>query len=663
MRFITSIFSLERKRLFRKRNTIVLLVFFAAALFLVHTGIGSYKKTVAANRDFQALAALKFQQMMNYTNYSLLGVEVLFVPTPLAGLFQSIGPASEWRGRVNTIATLDISINGKGSAVFKKGEPDFPLHYALIILLPGTLLVLFYGFGALRRSEYLKFLSAFAPPFRVYTAIVFARITYITVCLAALSACVPLLYAVEGIPISGPGITAFLVHVAAAWLLLVFFFSVGVLIGRITAFPIALAVLLTGWFALAFILPGAVTSITKKNVENITSSSKVELEQLKIIVDFENNAKKNHGKFNRQSIETGKKIMEGYWNDGLKKVEAIENALKAEIAGHISDYEAFSIFIPVTFYRLVCNEAGGGGFGGYLDFYGYLQVLKRNFVRFYIDRCFESTPPVMENFIKGDENLFPARHHVPRIFKAGVAVTLGYIFIILWVSFLFFKKSLYRLDPEAAASRESSDIELNDHAVNVCLVEDDSFRDFLYVLFSGGVDIIHRAGYNGKVWLDEVNLLENKERQDFTYIPHARAFPGDIRVRELVTLVCELTGAGRAAGKNLLDSPPLKSTARRSFGKLKPAEAFQVLLALLPLKKSRYFILDHIAAGLPAEYAGQLKDQMDELNARDGGGVVVYLTAPGLVPAGSVGKGKWFDDGEEWSFQVDAHRRKQKPKK
>jgi hypothetical protein len=52
---------------------------------------------------------------------------------------------------------------------------------------------------------------------------------------------------------------------------------------------------------------------------------------------------------------------------------------------------------------------------------------------------------------------------------------------------------------------------------------------------------------------------------------------------------------------------------------------------------------------------------MDQLN--HDGGVVVFLTSPGMVPESPIDRGKWFDDGEDWAYQVEAHRRKRKPKK
>lgn len=662
MRNYKAIFLMEGRRFLSSRNFKLIFLVYLAILLLLHSNIVDYRDTIARGRNFQAISNLKFEKMMNYNNYSLIGIKSLFIPSPLSVLYNSIGPAYDWKGRVDTIATLDIDKNAKGNAAFQEEAPFSPFRHPYIILIAGGLLTLLYGFGALRNIEYTRFLSSYLRPGHIFAGIIIARVVFITLCLAILSALVLILFHLEGIHLTPLDIEAFFSFTVAGWALLLFFFSLGLMIGWIRSTFHAWTIMLSGWFVLVLLLPAAVTAVVNKKAAKITESGKVELEQLKIIVDFEKRVENEIGKFNRKRSDEFRIKAESYWNNDYKLLEKIENSLKNEVALQMDSYHNFCKWTPITFYLSAGKYVGGKGPDNYLGYYDFLINLKRNFLRFFIDRCFYHNPLEMVNFIKADENLFYARSQMPSHFGTGLLITFLYIALFLAISFFQFNKSLYRLDKRAVAGRESTDIRLADHEVNTYFVLGEDFRDFLYALLSGQRSVIRKTCFTGSVWIDETDLMTHEQKKNqpntITYIPRPRDLPGDIDAPGLVALVCRLVKLPPEEKKLLLYSALVKSTENSPFKELDLPQIFQVMLLLAPLNKSRYYLFNDVAAGLTLDYGGQLMDLMEKLNTS--GSIAIFLTASASILEEPIEKCCWYGEGGAWTYRVKAFLHAQK---
>ncbi|MCX6580613.1 MAG: hypothetical protein NT166_10570 [Candidatus Aminicenantes bacterium] len=667
MRKYMAIFLDEGGRFLSPRFLSLVILAYTAALLLVYSNTGDYRDTVSHGDNFRSVCRLKFEKMGNYNNYSLIGIKSLFVPAPLSVLYNSIGAAKDWKGRVDTIAALEIDKGAKGNKAFEEEAPFSPFRYAYIILIAGGLLSVLYGITTLRNIEYDRFLSGYLRPGQLFTGVVLSRVIFITLSLAGLSGIVLLLLSYKGIQLSSPELKAFTAHIIAGWALMMFFFFSGLLIGRIRSTSRAWTTALIYWSVLALLLPASYAAVVNNNAAKITDSDKVELDQLTIINDFENKSEHDLGKFNRNKIEEFKIKAEGYWNNDYKSVEKVEIDLREEVARHMKKYRDFSIWNPITFYLSVSKDVGGKGPDNYLGYNDFLIALKRNFLRFFIDRCFYFNPLEMVNFIKADENIYYAVSRVPGNFGWGLLITFMHILLFLFLSYWFFKKALYRMEKEAAAGRESAEIRLKDHEVNACVIEGEGFRDFLYALLSDRPDVIRKTGFMGSVWVDETEILGQANGQKgnqppaAAYMPRPGELPGELKARNLATFVCRLAGASAAEKEAILNSPAIKDAGNRPFKRLKPRQVFQAMLLLAPLKKSRYYLFHDMAQGLTTDYAAELMDLMERLQA--GGSVVIFLTTSASILEAPIEKGCWFSGGEAWTYRVKAFQQAQKSKK
>lgn len=664
MRCFNAFFIMEGGRfLFFKILAIVFLLYLSV-LLVVHFNIQNYSNTLSCSRNFQSIERMKFEKMMNYDNYSLIGIKSFFIPSPLSVLFNSIGATYDWKGRIDTIATLDIDKNAKGNAAFQEESPFSPFRYPYIILIFGGLLAMLYGFTAIRNIEFNRFLSTYWQPGQIFSGIITARTLIITFCMAILSGLILLLFYMEGIQLTAPDIKSLFYLAAVGWALLLFFFFIGIMVSHIRPIAPAWIMLLIIWASLACLLPAAVTVVVNHKAAKITDSSKVELEQLKITADFEKKAENENGEFDREKIDIGRKVIESYWNNYYKRVEKVESDLKDEVARDMEGYRDFSKWIPITFYLSVSKDIGGKGPDNYLGYYDFLITLKRNFLRFFIDRCYYNDPKEMVNFIKTNENIYYARSQIPSHFWVGLLITFLYISLFLTISFVLFKKSLFGLGKKAVAGRENADVQLWTHNVNTCFVDDEGLNDLLYSALSGHPEAARRAGFISNVWIDDTDILDETKKNDqpvnITYMPRPQDLPGDINARSLLNFVCKATQTPSEKRKWLYNFPEMKTAAKRPFKELEPSLRFQVMsqLAPLSLKKNQYYLFHDVTDGLTMEYAGQLKVLMEKLN--DSGAVVIFLTASASILEIQVGKGKWFGEGGAWTYRVEAFLRAQK---
>ncbi|MCK4761893.1 MAG: hypothetical protein KAW12_06810, partial [Candidatus Aminicenantes bacterium] len=51
------------------------------------------------------------------------------------------------------------------------------------------------------------------------------------------------------------------------------------------------------------------------------------------------------------------------------------------------------------------------------------------------------------HFIKGDENLFHAKSRFPQNFLTGILITFGWIIVLQFLSYRFYKKSIFEIAP------------------------------------------------------------------------------------------------------------------------------------------------------------------------------------------------------------------------
>lgn len=656
-----TLFLLETRRFFSKKRLIILVLVLLLGIYVVHDGIRDFEKALVKSQDFQKLDALKVKRYISYTQYMLSGVKYFFVPSLFGKFLKPTGATAELSGRVDSNVSLDIMINGKSGAVFEEGAAS-PFRLSFIVQLLGGLFVLFLGGEVLHGGEFLQSLCSVYSRKKVFISLVLSRILLLTFTLLCLFFLVLLVMKLHGIQLSNLDISALFSYFKAIWLMILFFFLSGVLVGSIRKEKGHTPVLLTIWIILVFFVPGGLNSYISKKAEDITSSYRVEFEQLGILNDFEKQCEEKYGKFNKENIEIERKNMEKYCSEDYKKIEELENRLKNEIAANMARKRKFSIFTPTTFVQMVGDEVSGYGSENYLRFYTLLQKKKKELLMFYIDHVYYGNPNEIVSFITEENpNLFFAYSTLPEDFSPGFFINLGYCVVLFFLSYYFFTKQISRM-PEKEYPTGGIDIELDKYQdQSVWLVEDDDFKNLLYNLLSGKTKAVRKSGFRGEISIDDVDIVKQKTGKTVFYVPKLESIPGDIKVKHLIAVFAKSKKLFGEKKKEILNRPEIRSLLGKPFGKLNKRERFDVVLALTDVIESDIYLIDDIASGLPVSYSIKLKDRMTALKA--GGALPVYLTTTDMVPAHDLKEGQWFEELESWEFVVEGNRRSLESKK
>ncbi len=639
-------FVFEFKRFFGVRNLITILLLLFFSLVFIQTGINEYEGMLGRKDKFQEFERTKVRQIINYSQYGAYGIRMLFVPAPISVLFFNSGVIpEEMTSYVDSGERLKIYNSLKGKNIFdvkKFGFTDF----SGILLFFGSLLALFYGYETFNNAEYLKFLSTLSSKNRVFLSMLFSRIIMMLLLFLIIAASALLLIALNDLYV--PINTYLFFFALSIFLVLLFFFSIGTIIGTLKSKIIGIITLLSCWFLLLYFIPTAVNTYVTDRSDLITPIYKLEMDKLKILMDFERRNMEKYGisKYGEQD-DTEREIIQSYWNNEYVKLQALEEDMENQMDTNISLSQKLSMFFPSTFYLSVTNEISSRGYENLIDFYKVVLELKRKFFKFYMDKVYFSNYTEVESFVKEDENVFPARSRLPRNFIAGVSINFFYVVVLFWLSHHYFRRSLFILPKNEIPGAFPRNMKLKKGEFKVLVSEGDLFKDQLFNLLSGETGEFKRKGFAGEILIDDVNITTEKNRDNFLYLCHPEDIPGDIKASDFLSLTRRLL---RVKSKK----PDIKTIGRKKFSRLQNHEKGEVLLAVLEMKKKGIFLVHDAARGMPIEFTVQLKEKMEAL--KEEGALVLYLTPDELINVKSLKRGQKFYESATWCQLVDHYK-------
>ncbi|NIR11414.1 MAG: hypothetical protein GTN82_38855, partial [Candidatus Aminicenantes bacterium] len=396
-------------------------------------------------------------------------------------------------------------------------------------------------------------------------------------------------------------------------------------------------------------------SIDEDIAESLQSIHKLYHDKLQIVNDWEKRIVEQYGKTDLYSIELKRKLVDEYFDEEYPKIEALEKELRDEIARLIRNHRNRSIWTPITFNNLLCSELSSRGYDSYLEFLDHNIKKHREFTRFWINMVYyvHHEDRKLENFFKKEgENIFRGTAKLPENVLTGILLHLFYIAVLFAASLILFYHSLDRVEDEEEAKLGVLDLKIKKNKPNAWKCDGDTLIHFLYRLFSGRVSQLINKG---RVLLDKVDILYSSMQHNFMFLCHWKHFPGDIKVRELISFFASLNNIPRSETADLFKRPQIKSISSKVFGDLKKREKFTAVLALTYLFKTEIYLLDDISNEAPAECAVELKDRIDELH-RDGA-VVILITHTDTVTAYESDGDSCYEDGKGWFYHVEGIRR------
>lgn len=604
MKDFKTIFGIELRRVFCKRNLIIFLVLLLLLTVFILEGVKEYTSIFKNKKTFQVTEKTKVAQYVHYTQYGLYGIRLMFIPSPLSIIFNNSGLFKDLMANVDVGERLNIYNSMKGRQVFD--DPGGFMDVSGFLLLFGSLLGLLYGYDAFRNSDYMKFLLSISNRKTLFFHIVFSRIILLNMfilILAFISLIIPL---INGINLFN---TSFLAFAFVLSLVITFFIIFGSITGMYKKKMTGLLTLVALFFVFVFVFPWMVNKIVRINAGSLIPNYKVELDKLKIIMAFESRVFKEVGIFRsgNKASEHIKKLIHSYIDNEYKKILETEEKAKRGIIEKISDYQRISAFFPTTFYFAACYELSSRGYLNFIDFYSYNQSLKDDFFKFYIYRKFDAPTEKIESYIKNNENLYVGKSRLPGNMQLGVLLTLFYIAVLFYIGFIRFRKTVHPL-PQKKNAFDKLDIKLKKGTFNTFDVYDDDFLSQIFNIFSGKIKGIH-----GRLSLDEIPMV-TEEKKDFLYLHNPSRIPGDISVNALINLFKNML---KPFKEEMDPFKPWSSDKKLNFQDLERDQKARLFLTAAQLSKRKIVICCDFFFGLPTDYIAEFTSMIDELK-KDG---------------------------------------------
>jgi hypothetical protein len=637
-----ALFLLEMKRFYRKKHLIVLVLLLGALLFVVNNGIVDYRQTLDKSEKFREIERLMFAGMLNYTHYSFTGVRYLDVPGAASIFFAPPPNVSELSAKIDSISSVQIYNNCRGSSFFKSVNNIFQRFHGLLFYL-GSLFVLFMGYDASRHHEYSKSLAASYSGFKLFIYILLCRFLFITVTLVFLSLSLLAFAVIRGMEFTAADIHGLAAYLVSLLLTFLACLAAGGVTGTFRAKKTGGAKVLALWFVLFFIIPGLVDLRVEDRAKKILTGYKTDLDKLQIVNEFERNTFEKEGKFSRERLEVFKKLAEEYWREDYPRIAAEEEKLKNEIKGVIAEYRFLSFLFPSTFSNYTANEASSQGYENFLDFYNYAVAGQEKFARFFIDRVFYHDPNELKSFISGDENIFRSVSRIPADFLAGIPVQLSWIAALLFWGVLRSQKRLYLLSDKKPFIALEKDIELTSNAFNPVYTKRSDVKDHLYRLFTGkstppGPGTETAAGKPKQsaantyptltVTIDGEPVItpgfKAKPFKNFVYLCSPAEIPGDIEPLWWISYICRCNQVSTEEKECIIHSLNEKILNGRPFSKLSPAEQAEVFYSVVHVMAGDLFLVDQAGRDMPNAITVKLVLQMEKLVEK--GATVIYIT-------------------------------------
>jgi len=578
---IRDMFNEELKRFCSRWNIILWIILTVIVLIYGAVNISEFKAAAEKEKVFLEIQNNYFKSTPDYEVYSRDGIKAMFTASAISIFFGDAAIPPDVTSKVDSLVCLNIYNNLKGKSL-AAGTRNYITGFSDIVLLILTLLGLYYGYESMQHREYFKFRSSIKSHKKIFLSCICSKFVLFVLAFLTLVAILVLQMIILGIPLSSSEYSYLFGYFKATVLLLLIFFSSGVIIGalRMKGFYSALFIFTT-WFALIIIFPGAVNLRLESKIPGSIEDYQTELEKYSTLMDFEKKTVQDIGPFNRSKIENGRKVIEKYWNVDYKEIEAREEKLRVRFAEAVDDYNLLSIFSPVNNYLLTCSEISSRGYQNFLGYYRFNQGLQRKFVRFYIDRTFYNDPKIMVNFLDKEDPIYRAKSALPTYFHWGLLVNALYCLILLMISYYRFKKYLFPISKDAEDCKKI-DIHFTKGKIHILTSFHEEFTERFINLFFGMDNCV-----NGNITIDGKNILDG-EKKNFTYLPPIEDIPEDIPNKSIV---------------KLFNVPTTEFTAiiDKKFGELNKSQQADLLLNCALLRKSPICLLNDFLYA-PPEY-------------------------------------------------------------
>jgi hypothetical protein len=656
MKFFASIFKIKLKSFFKLHYVIagVLLIVLALAFCLV--GIIQFKDVEKNVKEFREFEDLKVLMYFNYTYYGVAGLQLLMVPGPNMVLFHNSTAANELKAHIDVGDVLNIFSTYLGKGLFREKPGDYK-DFSGVILLFGSLLALFIGFQTPKQKEFLRFISGMAGLKKTFAAIILAKVILFFIYLAVTMALAAVLMVICNVPVTMQSIGYMLYFLVVMTAVILFFDAWGTLLGSFKNRITGGVLLFVVWFVSIFLIPAVINSFMANSTAQFTSNSTIDITKLKILMDFENNAKKEYGKkleYKKRKNQKARDIIEKYWNKDFKVIQDKETKRRDRMKKQVDLFHIISMLYPSSSYLAACQDLSSGGYKNVIDFYDYVCNIKNEYVRFYLDKQYYDKSDKVVNFVNNHQNIYASKSIVSISSIAGLLIAALYTVLLYFAAYLRCKQNLFSMEEkeiQVVSKAAEGKIEFTRTEPNVWKVTDMVLAIFLYIFFTiGGKAFDAKKRWKTRILVDDRDITQQGPGDGFLYICRYDDIPGCMSMDDFVLLVSAGMKVPVETVINTFKEQGIDDFQGKKYGQLKAGDMSKVLLALTYLKGFDVYLVNDIARGRSMDFAIQMTRRFDDLQKQ--GALAVYLTTVNLEELEKKPEDKPFKDARYWNGDI-----------
>jgi len=642
----------ELRQLILRGPVLAILFLLVLALGFTQLGVSDLKNSQAQKAVFQDFESKKVDQFFNYKIYSSYGFRLIFQSDPFSVFFFNSVTVPDLNAYADGGERLNIYKAIYGKNVFEMRQNWFT-DYSGVMQLIGGLFALFYGYIFQTSAEYLRMLSSIGSKKEIFRSILFARMKTLFLVLLFVTACSFLLVLLNGviIPIDIYALTSLF----SSFLLLSFFFSVGFFFGLLKSKIAGVTSALMVWAIVIFIIPTVINIIISNKASEILPIYQLEIEKLKIYMDFENDWIKKEGVLNIGDKKTDKvkNYMMYYKENGLKNIQALENKIIDQMEANARLFQFLSSLFPTTHYQSVNNELSSRGYDELIKFCRYSLKQKVDFVLGVIEKEYFSNYSKVEPLFKGEDNVYKAHPGLPKDFLLGVLFNILWILAFLIPAYPRFKKNLLELEEKKKKDPDIVEVKLDTVDVNSFQADNDLVTRQLYNYLSDEPGEFKKRGYSLKVTVDDKVLNMAEQKKEFLFLCHPSELPGDTKTGNYLDFIMDLMDIDKTKREDLASRFDLASIRSTKLKRLDDEQMGKVYQAILDMKQYPIYLFGDTFRKMGWEFCHPLVEKMIRLT--NDGSLVIHIFENMDTIYRKKSKSCWFHKTNLWINQVIAY--------
>ena len=482
------IYKNELKKVFKRKYLISFLLIVLVLQVFLQFGRLSQLNNIDNRNSLQKVEGVKVSSYVYFRQFATQGITLMFVPSLFGVLFND----SNYEllvSNVNMSFTFNIYPPQRGKELFTNNSPF--LNFMGVSLLLIFYFGVFYGKDTTINTDYLKTLSSLYSKRKALLSIMFFRL-FILVFSVLLMMVINLLVLLLS------NINLFQASLLPFFLALIFVtsfsYGVGCFLGTVRSTSKRNIAFFVIYVVSVILLALGLNFFTRIQSGDIKPVFDFDNENLKSVMDEELMLFKKYGDLplNKDPSDEEKLDNRQSLFNFNNKIRANLDLLKAQLVSKIKARKFFAALFPTLFYFSICEDASSNSYDRFIEFFDFSKEKKEKFVLFCVDRIYplpepgkSSAPgpaqPKIENFIKGDEDLFFAESKLPRNFWLGSILSLIWIAVFLGISY---RRVLNRLIGEPGEIKDF-EAELNSKEFNYLLTGDQGLKNQVHNSLSG----------------------------------------------------------------------------------------------------------------------------------------------------------------------------------